>query len=480
MSEKTANKRPWLLALAAIVVVAVIIAVVLLSQPAKPAPAQATDVPTVTQEPVTAGTASTTDPAEVLATVNGLNITRGELEAYADNLMEYYTSQGYDMSDASYADIMKQLAMTTLVQYRLMDDQLAVQGMQLTADEKAAAEAAAKTEWEATLNDGKSYYGVTEASTAEEEAAALVKVLADLESMGYTEASYIEESVLYAGYDKLQAHVVKDVTVSDDDVAAHFAELVAADELSYKDNAEAYENTQQMNQMYLMYGMSDYATPQYYMPEGYRGMSHILLTPDEALLTAYQDLEAKFEEQQSALEEGAEVTETLVTEEEVEAARLAIIANVQPTLDEINAKLAEGTAFADLIPVYSQDPGMTEAAAIAEGYAVHMDSIMWDPVFRDAAFTVENIGDITAPVVGSYGVHVLQYVRDIPGGAVELTAELQASLKEELLAAEQSNVYAEALLAWEDAAKIEYFGDAAVFMAPAEEAAETTDTPAAE
>ena len=33
---------------------------------------------------------------------------------------------------------------------------------------------------------------------------------------------------------------------------------------------------------------------------------------------------------------------------------------------------------------------------------------------------MEKIGDISEPVVGSYGVHILQYVRDVPSGAVEL------------------------------------------------------------
>ncbi len=414
------------------------------------------------------------DPEEVLATVNGLKITRGELEDYAAQLKDYYADQGVDTTDPEYEEIFLQLAMTTLVQYRLMDDELVKQGLELTADEKTEAEAKAKSDWEATLNDGLAYYGVTEDSTAEEEATALVQVLADLEAMGYTEQSYIEETVLYAGYDKLRASAVKDVTVSDEEVKAYYDGLVAADELSYKDNAEAYENAQQMNLMYQMYGMSDYVTPLYYMPAGYRSMIHILLIPEESLLTAYYDLEATFEEQQSTLEEGGEVVETLVTEEEVEAARLAIIANVQPTIDEINAKLGEGAAFADLIPLYTQDPGMQDAASIAEGYAVHMDSIMWDPVFTDAAFSVQNVGDITEPVVGSYGVHILQYAGDVPGGAVELTAEMQASMKETLLLSAEANAWNDAVLAWEDAAAIEYFGEAAVFMAPVEEAVQET------
>lgn len=407
-------------------------------------------------------------PDDVLATVNGAEVTRAEFDMYYANLDSYYTSAGYDMTGEEMVGLLKMMAMETAVEYELMDQKIVELGLSLTDEEKADATQAAREDWAAVIEDGMAYYGITAESTEDERAAMLVQILAELESMGYTEEAYIEDSITFAAYDKLQAEVLKDVAVSDEDVKAYFDELVAADEAAYKDNAAAYEEAQYMNQMYLMYGMTDYYTDLYYMPEGYRGMSHILLMADEALMTAYTDLQATFEEQQTALEEGAEVTGDLVTAEAVEEARLAIIASVQPTIDEIMGKLEAGELFADLIPQYTQDPGMTDAAKIAEGYEVHMDSIMWDPVFRDAAFTVDNIGDVTEPVVGSNGVHILQYVRDIPAGPVELTADLMETLRSTLLASEQSTVYYAELETWKEAADIVYSDEAAAFMAAAE------------
>lgn len=408
------------------------------------------------------------NPDDVMATVNGDAVTRAEFDEFFANLQAYYTNNGYDMSTDEMVGLLKQFAMETAIEYKLMDQQIVAMGLSLTDEEKADAMQSAREDWAAVIEDGMAYYGITAESTEDERAAMLVQILAELESMGYSEEAYIEESVTYAGYDKLQAEVLKDVTVADEDVKAYFDELVAADEASFKGNAAAYEEAQYMNQMYLMYGMTQYYTDLYYVPEGYRGMSHILLMADEALMTAYADLQALYEEQQLALEEGTELTGDLVTAEAVEEARLAIIASVQPTIDEINGKLAAGELFADLIPQYTQDPGMTDAAKIAEGYEVHMDSIMWDPVFRDAAFTVDNVGDITAPVVGSNGVHILQYVRDIPAGAVELTADLMETLRSTLLASEQSTVYTAALNGWKEAAEIVYSDEANAFMQTAE------------
>ncbi|MBQ8554589.1 MAG: peptidylprolyl isomerase [Clostridia bacterium] len=416
--------------------------------------------------PAFAETATSVD--DVLVTVNNVPVTRGEFDEYLANLQSFY-SQYYDVTSAEIAPLLNEIALTTLVQFKLMDQKIIDLGLALTDEEKADATQTAREEWEAVINDGMTYYGITDESTEDERAAMLLQILAELESMGYTEEAYIEEAVLNAGYDKLDAEIVKDVTVTDEEVVAHYNELVASDEVAYKNDAAAYENMQSMNNMYLMYGYTDYYIDLYYMPEGYRSVTHILLSADEALLTAYADLQALYEEQQLALEEGTEVTGTLVTAEEIEAARLAIIANVQPTIDEINAKLAEGVAFADLIPQYTADPGMSDAAAIAEGYAVHMDSIAWVTEFRDAAFTVDNIGDVTEPVVTDYGVHILQYTGDIPGGPVELTDDLKEVLRQELLASAQSDVYTDTLNQWMEEAEIVY-SDEAKAMLPTETA----------
>lgn len=422
-----------------------------------------------------AETAASTD--DVMATVNGMAITRAEYEAYLETMNSFYASEGYDVTSEANATAIKEIALMTLVQYEIMDQKIVELGVSLTDEEKADAAQQAREEWEAAVNDGMAYYGATDASTEDEKAALLVQVLAELESMGYTEQAYIDEAVINAGYIKLENELVKDITISDEDVIAYYNELVAADEVAYKNDAAAYESTQYMNQMYLMYGYLDYYTDLYYFPEGYRSVTHILLEADEALLTAYADLQATYEEQQSALEEGTEVTETLVTAEEVENARLAIIAYVQPTLDEINQKLTEGATFAELIPQYTADPGMNTAESIAAGYEVHMDSVNWVTEFRDAAFTVDNIGDITEPVVTDYGVHILQYVADIPGGPVELTDDLMETLRITLLEPAQTAALNEAMSKWLEEADIVYSDEALTFISSyasetAEEAAE--------
>ena len=425
-------------------------------------------------ETVTTTAAATTgNPDDVMLTVGGKAVTRAQYEEYLATLVNYYANYGYDSStDPELAAILKQYALETGVEYAVLDLKLVELGLSLSDEEKAAATQSAKAEWEATLQDGLAYYGITAESSEEDRANTLLTVLAELESMGYTEESYLADAITFAGYDKLMNYVTRDVTVSDEDVVNYYNGLVEADKQTYENDAAAYEQTMYMNDMYAMYGMTDYVTEIYYKPAGYRLVTHILLEASEELLTAYTDLQAAYEEQQNTIEEGGEVTGELVTEAEIENARLAILADVQPKVDEINQKLAEGATFAELIPLYSTDPGMMDEASIAAGYEVHMDSTNWVIPFRDQAFTVSNIGDVTAPVVTDYGVHIIQYVADVPGGPVELTEEMRASFQESLLASAQNEKYSAAIAEWVEAAEVVYSDEAKAILGATEEAAQ--------
>ena len=408
--------------------------------------------------------ASAANPDDVMLTVGSAPLTRAKYETYLKSLQDYYANYGYDVTSAEVAPMLQQFALQTGIEYLVMDQKLVELGLALTVEEKTAAQASAKEEWDATVQDGLSYYGITAESTEEERNTTLVSVLAELEAMGYTEESYLADSIQYAGYDKLIDYSAKDITVTDEDVVNHYNALVENDKALYENDAAAYEQAQYMNQMYTMYGMTDYATPIYYKPAGYRLVTHILLEATEELLTAYTDLQAAYEEQQNTIEEGGAIEGEAVTAEEIENARLAILAYVQPTVDEINQKLADGATFAELIPQYTTDPGMMDEASIAAGYEVHMDSTNWVIPFRDQSFTVSNIGDVTAPVVTDYGVHIIQYVGDVAGGPVELTDDLRAAFQADLLATATSDAYNNAIAQWVSEAKVEYSAEAKTIL----------------
>lgn len=396
--------------------------------------------------------------ADVLVTVNGTEITRGEILDIASNLLYNYSQQGYDTSDQSLVSYVSSIAVEFAIQYALLDQQAALLGYdQFTDDERAAIEADANAQWTEIVDMYVSYYGgLTAESTEEDKIAARAEVISLLETNGYSYDILLDTLLENATYERLEADMVAGAAVTEEDVQAYYEELIAQDEAQYANDIASYE-----------YMTQYYGETAYYTPAGYRGIIHILLEVDEALLSEYQGLAAALEEQENA-EEGIETTEEPVTQEQVDAAKAAILASVQPTIDDINTRMQSGESFETLITEYGTDPGMLDPANLTNGYAVHMDSIVWDPAFTNAAFSIENIGGWSEPSLGSYGIYIAYYLRDIPAGPVELTEDLKNDLQAELLAQKENELFTAKLNEWYEAAEITYSEE----LVPADTAAE--------
>lgn len=424
-----------------------------------------------------AETAEVTVPAAdaVLATVNGQSITYGDAEYYINYLLTQYSdTYGIDLSDPELIGFCRGAGLDYAIQYALLDQIGEELSVALTDEEKAQIEADTLADWKNIVDYFcADMFGISEESTEEEKNAAVVSALATLESnYGYTEAGYVQEALDYAKYEKVQAAICADVKVTDEDIKAAFDEKVAADKEQY--GVEGGVSNYEMMQMYgSYYGIDSF----YYIPEGYRAVDQILLAVDETLLNTYKELSSRLEEQAAAdTESETATTEAPVTPEQVAEALNAILASIEPTVKEINDKYASGVSFDELIDEYNTDPGMMDPATRAEGYAVHAESVMFDPAFTAAAMSLEKIGDISAPSVGSYGAYLVYYLRDIPGGAVEMTDEIKADLMEELQSDKEvaaMNSYVEAKRASSD---IQYTELGQSFMAAMEGTGETTET----
>ena len=399
---------------------------------------------------------ATTAPTDVMATVNGEPVLRETVENIASNLSYTYSQYGYDTTTDENAKFINQLALDYAIQYALMDQKAAEWGLdQFTDEEMETLKASNAESWNSLVDSYVSYYGnLTDESTDEEKLAAKTSALAALEAMGYTEDVMMQSTLEEERYNRVRNKMVENVEVTDDEVQTAFDTQVESDKASYEGNVAYYE-----------YMTQYYGQTSYYVPEGYRGITHILLTVDDDLLQNYEDLAAKLEEQEEAEDtdtteatatDVTEETETPVTQADVDAAYQAILDSVQPTIDEINQKLADGASFSDLIAEYGADPGMQSEPYMSEGYSVHQDSVVWDAAFVKAAFSVEKAGDVSEPVVGSYGVHIVYYLRDVPSGAVELTDDIKEDLKTTLLSEKENEAFASTMQLWRDASKIEY------------------------
>lgn len=395
---------------------------------------------------LTCGAATAEETADqVVATVNGVEVLQSEVEIIYNNLYSSYST--YIMYGYLTEEDVSGMALDYAVQLEVMRQKATELGYtSFTEEELAQLESDTDAYWEELVGYVEAnLYGLTDESTDEEKSTARLNALAYLESLGYTRDDMLEENKDSLWFDKLYAMIVEGADVTDEEVEAYFNELVLEDEASYKDDISTYE-------MYTQY----YGYPAYYTPEGYRGIVQILLSVDDEVMSAYTELAAQLEEQISAIEAGEEGVEQTVTQAQVDEAAAAVLASVQPTVDEIMAKYNAGTAFTDLIDEYNTDPGMQSEPYRSEGYSVHMDSVIWDPAFIKAAFSVDKVGDVSEPVLGSYGVYLVQYLRDVPAGPVALTDELRASLYEELVSSREDELFDTTMDGWMNAAEIVY------------------------
>ena len=189
-----------------------------------------------------------------------------------------------------------------------------------------------------------------------------------------------------------------EVEISEDEIQEVYEEQVEKDREYFSNNIRAYE--------YFTYYQN---TDVWYVPEGFRGVLPILLTVDEELTDAYE----------AAVDAG----------EGVEEAREAILASKQDVVDEIYARIEDGEDFATLVEEYSEDPSLNEDVE-QNGYAVHPESTVWGTEFAEGAFSdaMQEIGDVSDPVVSKYGIQILYYLRDIPSGPVAMNDRIRESI----------------------------------------------------
>ena len=424
---------------------------------------------------------------DVLATVNGTELTWADVAPVYDSLVSSYGNY-YDLTDSANVELFRAVAMQNKINEVIMQAKIAELGIALTDEEAAAAEEDAQSDWDNAISSyiSQQHSDLTDESSQEDKDAANAEAVQYFNDLGYSPESLKENYKQYALYDKLEATIVQDVTVTDEEVEALYQELVESDRTLYENDIAAYVDynnyVDQMATYAMYYGTDSSMDYAWYRPAGFRAVKHILLPVDDELMQTYQDLQARLEEQVEAATEGdeesaaaaeetadaeatAEPTEEPVTQEQVDEAKAAILASIADKIDEIYAKIEEGVDFDELIAEYgvnedgtASDPGMTSEPYKTSGYEVSSASTNYVAPFVEAAFSVDNVGDVSAPYISSYGVHIVKYIADIPAGPIEMTEAQREAKRTELLTSKQNELYTATMDQWNQEADITYTG----------------------
>ena len=153
-----------------------------------------------------------------------------------------------------------------------------------------------------------------------------------------------------------------------------------------------------------------------------------------------------------AAEETAERTaeEIQADIDSVQAELDALYEELMPTAQEVIDKFNAGESFESLIETYNGDPGMTSEPIKSQGYAVKADSTAYDAAFTEGAMSIAELGGISEPVKGAYGIYVINYFADVPAGEVPLD-DIREALSSSLLDTKISETFTNAVAEWTDA-----------------------------
>ena len=426
----------------------------------------------------------------VIATLNGTEITWADAKTHYNAIVNQFGNY-YDLTNPVNVQMFRAVAMENTITDFLLDQKAVELGLsELTEAELAELDASAASDWDAAIQSYMTQNGLTEESTEEQKAALKADAEAYFNGAGYDPEILKAEYRRYAVWEKVQNQILEGITVTDEEVEALYQSLVAADKELYENDLIAYvDHNSQVDMMSFyaaMYGSANDMDYAWYKPAGFRAVKHILLPADEALMTAYTDLQARYEEQQSHAEEaaqdaqdnpaaepaeGAEATAEPqptaepVTAEQVSAAKAAILASLADKIEEINQKIAEGADFDELIATYGvdaegnpSDPGMTSEPYKTSGYEVCSASSNYVPEFVEAAMSIPELGGVSAPYLSDYGVHIVKYIADVPAGPVEMTAAQREAKRASLLSSKQNEKYAATIDEWLAASTLTYSG----------------------
>ena len=351
----------------------------------------------------------------------------------------------------------------------------------------------AQTMFDSYVEQYKSNFTADSSGTAKTDEEAVAAATEFLNQKGLTVETLLTRLTADRVRENLHASVTADVTVSDEEIKAKYDAMVAADQEKYS-NDRSYNSARNSNTVIA------------WNPEGYRAVKHVLVKFSDDQATRYRDLRNRIDSLNAELEaldnpapteapagadkadEGENASEAAPAEDataqkteddeaseaEEGAVETRTREQIQAELDQANADMdalyAElepkarevvdafngGADFDSLIEKYGEDPGMAAEPAKTQGYAVSANSTTWEKAFTDGAMAISEAGQISEPVHGSNGLHIIWYMGDIAPGAVPFE-DISEEVSKLALADKVADTYNQQAAAWiEEAAPIYY------------------------
>lgn len=340
---------------------------------------------------------------------------------------------GYSASEV--ADSVLQTVLSYKAAEKLIALKAQAEGLdQLTDEDKSQIAAQAQQ----VYNDQLDYYSAFVAEpgmSAEEVKAAAEQYMRDEENI--TLQGITDEITADWPNEKYYREMVKDVTVTDAEVEAYYQEQLAIQKENYSQYPEEFEFAHTDGLVIL------------YRPEGYRAVRDILIPfeNDEDEIKA-----TELEDQISQLDPMTDAARI----QELEAQLDPLYAPLEATAREISEKLQAGESFLSLADQYGKDEMMETEPVRSEGYYISENSYLFSTEFVQGSMILEQPGQVSSPLRSSSGLHLVEYLGDVPAGEVPLE-EVRDAIEAQALQVRQRAYYDEQTTAMLEEANVQYY-----------------------
>ncbi|MEG0914120.1 MAG: peptidylprolyl isomerase [Christensenellaceae bacterium] len=368
------------------------------------------------------------DAAQIVATVNGTNITKGEIQKAIDAQFQMYgfTEESFaQQNGAEQLATFKKEILTSMVDAEVLYQEAVKQGMEKKTPEIIAEKKAEIEKQLASMKDSM-IAAAKDAGEKDPEVAAQKQYDEQIKMYGYDDIDKIvNDQIKNEAIGAMREQINAEITYTEDEAKASYDGQIAEQQATIEKDAK---NTQ----IYAQFGTL------YVNPAEARYVKNLLLSIPE-------DVKAEIESLRKAGDDaGADVK------------RDKALADIKASADAVLARAKGGEDFDALMEELGQDPGMKQEPAKTEGYLVYTDSGMVKP-FEEAALALGKEGDISDLVASDFGYHIIQYAK-AAGGPVPFENVKEDIMSTKLKEAQTTN-YNEKIAALKEGLEIKLFED---------------------
>lgn len=375
---------------------------------------------------------SSAEDTVVVAEFEGGQLTRGEVARAYEEQMTSYLFAGYSEEEIS-ASLLNEV-MRAMVSDRVLEAHAKEMGLyELTDEDQSQIQAEAEARYQEQLDFSRGAVD-TQGMTEEEATGALKAYLQEAE--GITLESIQAEIEKDWWTNKVYEAITEEITLSDEELQEAYDALLQEQTNSYQTYPDDFEFAQ-MNGETIVFNLP-----------GYRAVRTLTFR----MSMEESDIVYGLVEQIKALDAQTQAEEIAQLQAQIDAC----YADAQQRAEEALKQLEGGADFETLLETVGEDEGMKDAKLKETGYYIGETSQLWPQSVVDAAKAFTEPGQISEILRTEDGVCILQYVGEVPQGAVALE-DVKPYLAQETLEDAKNREYERQLDAWVQEANPQYY-----------------------